>query len=102
MLNERLALAALASTTSTASEELARDVAVHICRLCPVVPLLPPPPTVGIALSGLVFGLMVLFELRPAPVLAVLLFAAFAVFHGYAHGAERPADCAAGPAAVAR
>ncbi len=56
----------------------------------------------GIALSGLVFGLMVLFELRPAPVLAALLFAAFAVFHGYAHGAERPAVCAAGPAAVAR
>ena len=46
---------------------------------------------VGIALSGLVMGLMVLFELRPPLWLAALLVAIFAVFHGHAHGAELPA-----------
>lgn len=42
----------------------------------------------GIALSVLVLGLMCAFALRvPAP-LALGLTALFAVFHGYAHGAE--------------
>ena len=53
------------------------------------VPL--PGVEVGIALSGLVMGLMVLFELRPPLWLAALLVATFAVFHGHAHGAELPA-----------
>ena len=47
---------------------------------------------VGIALSGLVMGVMVLFELRPPLWLAALIVASFAVFHGHAHGAELPAD----------
>ena len=47
---------------------------------------------VGIALSGLVMGLMVLFELRPPLWLAAVIVATFAVFHGHAHGAELPAD----------
>ena len=46
---------------------------------------------VGIALSGLVMGLMVLFELRPPLWMAALIVATFAVFHGHAHGAELPA-----------
>ena len=46
------------------------------------VPL--PGVEVGIALSGLVMGLMVLFELRPPLWLAALLVASFAVFHGHA------------------
>jgi len=46
---------------------------------------------IGIAVSGLVMGLMVLFELRPPLWLAALIVAAFAVFHGHAHGAELPA-----------
>jgi urease accessory protein len=46
---------------------------------------------VGIALSGVVMGLMVLFELRPPLWLAALIVASFAVFHGHAHGAELPA-----------
>jgi urease accessory protein len=53
------------------------------------VPL--PGVEVGIALSGLVMGLMVLFELRPPLWLAALIVATFAVFHGHAHGAELPA-----------
>ena len=43
---------------------------------------------IGIAVSGLVMGLMVLFELRPPLWLAALIVSAFAVFHGHAHGAE--------------
>lgn len=46
---------------------------------------------IGIAVSGLVMGLMVLFELSPPPALAALIVSAFAVFHGHAHGAELPA-----------
>ncbi|MEI6616730.1 MAG: HupE/UreJ family protein [Cyanobium sp. ELA507] len=45
---------------------------------------------IGIAVSGLVMGLMVLLEFRPPLAAAVLLVATFALFHGYAHGAELP------------
>lgn len=45
---------------------------------------------IGIAASGLVMGLMVLFELKPPLWLAALIVATFAVFHGHAHGAELP------------
>jgi urease accessory protein len=46
---------------------------------------------VGIALSGVVMGLMVLLELRPPLWIAALIVATFAVFHGHAHGSEVPA-----------
>jgi len=46
---------------------------------------------IGIAVSGLVMGLAVLFELKPPLAVACLIVAAFAVFHGHAHGAELPA-----------
>jgi hypothetical protein len=52
------------------------------------VPL--PGVEIGIAASGLVIGLMVLFVLRPPLGVAALLVATFALFHGYAHGAELP------------
>jgi urease accessory protein len=45
---------------------------------------------VGIALSAIVLGAMVLLELRPPLWLAALLVAFFAVFHGHAHGRELP------------
>jgi urease accessory protein len=45
---------------------------------------------IGIAVSGIVLGLMVAFAVRAPPVLALALVAAFAVFHGHAHGAELP------------
>ena len=45
---------------------------------------------IGIALSALVLGAMVLFEVRPALWVAGVLVGAFAVFHGHAHGAELP------------
>ena len=49
-----------------------------------------PAVEVGIALSGIVLGGMVLFAIRPPLWLSVTLVAIFAIFHGYAHGAELP------------
>lgn len=44
----------------------------------------------GIALSGLVLGLMVLLAARPPLWIAAVLVGAFAIFHGHAHGTELP------------
>lgn len=44
----------------------------------------------GIALSGIVLGVMVLFMVRPPVTVAAAIVGAFAVFHGHAHGAELP------------
>lgn len=53
----------------------------------------------GIALSGIVLGLMVLLAARPPLWVAVAAVAVFATFHGHAHGSELPQ--AANPAAYA-
>lgn len=45
----------------------------------------------GIASSAVVLGLMVALAAQPPLWVAGVLVAAFAVFHGYAHGAELPA-----------
>jgi urease accessory protein len=45
---------------------------------------------VGIAISALVLGAMVLVEARPPPGVAAAVVAFFAIFHGHAHGAELP------------
>lgn len=52
------------------------------------VPL--PGVEIGIALSALVLGAMVLFAVRPPLWVAVALVGAFAIFHGHAHGTELP------------
>lgn len=44
----------------------------------------------GIALSGIVLGLMVLFAVRPPLWVATVVVGVFAIFHGHAHGAELP------------
>lgn len=44
----------------------------------------------GIAISALVLGLAVAFRVRPPLALAGILVAAFAIFHGHAHGTEVP------------
>jgi urease accessory protein len=44
----------------------------------------------GIALSGVVLGAMIVFAVRPPLWIAAVLVAIFAIFHGYAHGAELP------------
>jgi urease accessory protein len=51
----------------------------------------------GIALSVLALGMVIALVLRPPELVALLLIAAFAICHGYAHGAELPS--AADPAA---
>lgn len=45
---------------------------------------------VGIALSALLLGGMVLGEVRPKLAVAMLLVGFFAIFHGHAHGTELP------------
>ena len=46
---------------------------------------------IGIAVSAIVLGAMVLIQARPPLWVAALLVAIFAIFHGYAHGRELPA-----------
>jgi len=54
---------------------------------------LPLPATeIGIAVSAIVLGLMVLGAARPPIWAAALLVGTFAIFHGYAHGRELPDD----------
>ena len=45
---------------------------------------------VGIAPSGVILGLMVLFMVRPPIAVAAGLVGLFAIFHGHAHGTELP------------
>lgn len=61
------------------------------------VPL--PAVEAGIALSGVVLGLLVAFAVRAPLWVAAVIVGAFAVFHGHAHGTELPA--AADPVAYA-
>ncbi len=44
----------------------------------------------GIALSGVVLGLMVALVVRPPLYVSMILVGIFAIFHGHAHGAELP------------
>jgi urease accessory protein len=46
---------------------------------------------IGVALSGVALGAMVLFEARPPLSAAAAIVGVFAVFHGHAHGTELPA-----------
>lgn len=48
----------------------------------------------GIGLSVVVLGAVVAFRLRAAVPLAMALVGFFAIFHGYAHGAEMPENAA--------
>lgn len=52
------------------------------------VPL--PPVELGIALSVVTLGLMILLAVRPPIAIACAVVGLFALFHGYAHGAELP------------
>ncbi len=45
---------------------------------------------IGIALSGIVLGLMVAFTVKPPLWVAGVLVGVFAIFHGHAHGTELP------------
>lgn len=52
------------------------------------VPL--PGAELGIAASAILLGAAVMLRLRPPLAVAAVLVAFFAIFHGYAHGAELP------------
>jgi urease accessory protein len=52
------------------------------------VPL--PAVETGIALSGVVLGLMVAFAARPPLWVSAVIVGIFAIFHGHAHGTELP------------
>jgi len=52
------------------------------------VPL--PGTEIGIAASAILLGSAVLSEVRPPLVIAAVVVTFFAIFHGYAHGAELP------------
>jgi urease accessory protein len=54
-----------------------------------------PAVEVGIALSAVVLGVMVLAEQRPPLAVAAAIVAFFAIFHGHAHGRELPAGTSA-------
>ena len=45
---------------------------------------------IGIALSALILGVMVVSAARPPLWLAAIVVAGFAIFHGHAHGTELP------------
>lgn len=49
-----------------------------------------PSVEVGIALSAVVLGLMVVGAVRPPLWIAAVIVGAFAIFHGHAHGTELP------------
>jgi urease accessory protein len=49
-----------------------------------------PPVEIGIALSVLVLGACIAFAIKAPVWVASLIVAAFALFHGYAHGIELP------------
>ena len=65
-----------------------RSEMIHRCD-CPHRPL--PGVELGIAASAILLGLAVLAEWRPPLIGAAILVGLFAIFHGYAHGAELPA-----------
>lgn len=44
----------------------------------------------GIAASAMIIGLAVLFAARPPLIIAAVIVAFFAIFHGHAHGTEMP------------
>jgi len=45
---------------------------------------------IGIAISAIALGCMVAFAVRPPLWVAAVMVGVFAIFHGYAHGAELP------------
>lgn len=49
-----------------------------------------PPVDLGIAVSVVTLGAMILFAVHAPVVVACCIVAVFALFHGYAHGAELP------------
>ena len=64
--------------------------AFHLCGALGVAGVPVPAVETGIALSGLVLGLMVALAVKAPLWLAAILVGVFAIFHGHAHGTELP------------
>lgn len=58
--------------------------------VCGMLGLPVPPIELGIAGSVIVLGGAIAFSLKPHALVAIVLVAIFALFHGYAHGQELP------------
>jgi urease accessory protein len=65
-------------------------VAVAIAGVIGMAGIVVPVVEVGIGVSVVVLGLAIAFQLRPPTFVAMVVVGFFALFHGYAHGAELP------------
>jgi urease accessory protein len=65
-------------------------VAMAIAGVVGMAGIAVPVAEVGIGLSIVVLGLAIAFQLRPPTFVAMAVVGFFALFHGYAHGAELP------------
>lgn len=65
-------------------------VAMAIAGVIGMAGIVVPVAEVGIGVSVVVLGLVIAFQLRPPTFVAMTVVGFFALFHGYAHGAELP------------
>ena len=65
-------------------------VAMAIAGVIGMAGIVVPVAEVGIGVSVVVLGLAIAFQLRPPAFVAMAVVGFFALFHGYAHGAELP------------
>ena len=65
-------------------------VAMAIAGVIGMAGIVIPVAEVGIGVSVVVLGLAIAFQLRPPTFVAMAVVGFFALFHGYAHGAELP------------
>jgi urease accessory protein len=65
-------------------------VAMAIAGVIGMAGIVAPIPEVGIGVSVVVLGSAIAFQLRPPTFVAMVVVGFFALFHGYAHGAELP------------
>ena len=65
-------------------------VAMAIAGVIGMAGIVVPVAEVGIGVSVVVLGLAIAFQLRPPTFVAMAVVGFFALFHGYAHGAELP------------
>lgn len=65
-------------------------VAMAIAGVIGMAGIVVPVVEVGIGVSVVVLGLAIAFQLRPPTFVAMVVVGFFALFHGYAHGAELP------------
>lgn len=65
-------------------------VAMAVAGVIGMAGIVVPVAEVGIGVSVVILGLAIAFQLRPPAFVAMAVVGFFALFHGYAHGAELP------------